>query len=100
MLAAAEPYLQPQGARALRELVVGTIRALDFPKGPEVVLLGGCVRSSPPYQDMVEKEIRASCPGVKLIDPEGSPLGGAARNALRAGGVNPIPSIDSTKFTL
>ena len=88
------------GARALRELVVGTIRALDFPKGPEVVLLGGCVRSGPPYQDMVEKEIRAATPTLKLIEPEGSPVVGAAYNALRSGGVSPVPPIDANKFAL
>lgn len=88
------------GARALRELVAGAIRALNFPKGPEVVLLGGCVRSGPPYQDMVEKEIRAACPGIRFVEPEGSPVVGAALNALQAGGIDPLPPIDANKFTL
>ncbi len=88
------------GARALRELVAGTIIGLDFPKGPEVVLLGGCVRSGAPYQGLVEKEIRAACPGVKLVEPEGSPVEGAALNALQAGGITPVPAIAPGKFTL
>lgn len=88
------------GARALCELVAGTIRGLDFPKGPEVVLLGGCGRSGPPYQNLVEAEIRAACPNIKLIEPEGSPVAGAAFNALRAGGINPVPAIDPGQFTL
>jgi N-acetylglucosamine kinase-like BadF-type ATPase len=88
------------GARALREMVAGAIRGLDFPSGPEVVLLGGCVRSGPPYQDLVEKEIRAALPNIKLIEPEGSPLAGAALNVLRAGGVTPVPPIDPGNFTL
>jgi N-acetylglucosamine kinase-like BadF-type ATPase len=88
------------GARALRELVAGTVRGLDFPKGPEVVLLGGCVRSGPPYQDLVEKEIRAACSHIQLVEPEGSPVAGAVLNALRAGGITPVPAINPGKFTL
>jgi len=88
------------GARALAELAGRTARALDFPGRPEVVLLGGCARSGPPYQDLIEKEIRATCPNIGLVEPEGSPLAGAALNALRAGGVRAIPIIDHGKFNL
>ncbi len=81
------------GARSLAGLVTGTMRALDFPEGPEVVLLGGCGRSGPPYQSLVEKTLRDCCPAIRLVDPEGSPLAGAAINALKSGGVHPLPTL-------
>lgn len=88
------------GARSLGELVAGTARSLDFPGGPEVVLLGGCGRSGPPYQDLVEKALRTACPGARMIEPEGSALVGAAFNALAFGGISPVPPITPGKFDL
>jgi len=89
------------GARALGGMVAGVARALDFPGNrPEAVILGGCARSGPPYQGVVEREIKKACPGVRLIEPEGSPLVGAAFNALQAGGIHPVPKIRTGKFKL
>ncbi len=82
-----------QGAEALAELVAGTAKQLEFPKGPEVVLLGGCARSGPPYQPMIEEAIQRRCKGARLINPEHSPAHGAALNALRTGGISPLPKL-------
>jgi glucosamine kinase len=87
-------------ARALRELVSGTIRALNFSTPPEVVLLGGCVRSGSPYQELVQNEIRMHCPKVRLTEPEGSSVAGAARNALLSAGIKPVPHIRSLQFPI
>jgi len=87
------------GARALAALVTGTLHALDFSDMPEVVLLGGCGRSGSPYQDLIERELRTTCPGIRLVEPEGSPLAGAALNTLNAGGVHPLPNLDRNRLT-
>lgn len=79
------------GASALAELVAGATRQLDFPAGPEVVLLGGCARSGAPYQPLIEAAIRSALPAARLVEPNGTPLHGAARNALRAAGL-PAPA--------
>lgn len=81
------------GARALAGLVAGAVRALEFPRGADVVILGGCGRSGPPYQELVERELSAACPGIRLLEPEGSPLAGAALNALQFGGIRPLPTL-------
>jgi N-acetylglucosamine kinase-like BadF-type ATPase len=77
-----------EGARALAELVATTASRLDFPDGPEVVVLGGCARSGAPYQPLVEEAIREACLNAHIIEPAGPPLRGAALNALRLGGVD------------
>jgi N-acetylglucosamine kinase-like BadF-type ATPase len=77
-----------EGARALAELVATTALRLDFPDGPEVVVLGGCARSGAPYQPLVEEAIREACPNARIVEPAGPPLRGAALNALRLGGVD------------
>ena len=82
-----------EGARALATLVARCARVLDFPKGPEVVLLGGCARSGPPYTPLIESAIRAAKSDVRLIAPAYTPLHGAALNALRLGGISPLPAI-------
>lgn len=79
------------GALALAELVAGAARRLDFPQGPEIVLLGGCARSGAPYQPLIEAAIRAALPAARIVEPVGTPLHGAARNALRAAGL-PAPA--------
>ncbi len=89
-----------EGAQALRELVAGTMRNLNFVTPPEVVLLGGCVRSGAPYQDLVESEIKQAIPGIQLVEPEGSPLAGAALSALRAGGIDSAVRIQPGDFRL
>lgn len=88
------------GARALAGLVSGARRALRFPGRAEVVLLGGCGRSGPPYQKLVERELKSACRGIRLVEPEGCPLAGAAFNALRSGGVDPVPALDHNQFDL
>jgi N-acetylglucosamine kinase-like BadF-type ATPase len=80
-----------EGARALAELVATTASRLDFPSGPEVVVLGGCARSGDPYQPLVEASIREACPNARILEPAGTPLRGAALNALRLAGAN-MPS--------
>jgi len=80
-----------EGARALAELVATTASRLDFPSGPEVVVLGGCARSGDPYQPLVEASIREACPNARILEPAGTPLRGAALNALRLAGAN-LPS--------
>jgi N-acetylglucosamine kinase-like BadF-type ATPase len=77
------------GAEALAALVAECARSLDFPAGPEVVLLGGCARSGPPYQPLIEAAVRAACPRARLVEPAQSPLHGAARNVLRCAGIEP-----------
>lgn len=76
-----------EGAQALAELVAGAARPLNFPSGPEVVLLGGCARSGAPYQPLLEAAIRAALPTARIVEPVGTALHGAARNALRAAGL-------------
>jgi len=82
-----------EGAAALGKLVAGAARALDFPDRPDVVLLGGCVRSGFPYQPLAEEAILKACPGARIADPEHSPVHGAALNALRSGGIHPLPKL-------
>lgn len=77
------------GAAALAELVRGAARRLEFPGGPEVVLLGGCLREGEPYRDAVATAIRRACPGARVVPALRSPLEGAALNALRAAGLSP-----------
>ncbi len=79
--AAAEQILQ-RGAESLAELVLTTVTNLQFSHSPRVVLLGGCVRSGPPYQPMVEKAMLKACPSIVLEDPFGDSLYGAALNSL------------------
>jgi N-acetylglucosamine kinase-like BadF-type ATPase len=86
---AARRVLQ-DGAKALGALVAGVARKLDFPNGPEVVILGGCARSGPPYQPMVEQAIRSACPAARIVEPEFSTTHGAALNALRTAGVQTL----------
>jgi N-acetylglucosamine kinase-like BadF-type ATPase len=87
------------GARALAGLVAGASRALVFPRGPQVVLLGSCARGGAPYQPLIEAEIRKLCPSARIVEPKGGTLHGAALNALRAGGVIPPPPLDFSKIT-
>jgi len=82
-----------EGAKALGNLVAGAAKSLHFPEGPEVVILGGCARSGPCYLPLIEAAIRKSCKGACLVDPEHSTVHGAALNALRAGGIDPIPKL-------
>lgn len=89
-----------EGARALAELVAGAARTLNFPDGPEVVLLGGCACSGPPYQPMVETAILNAVPTAHLTVPAGPPVHGAALNALRTGGVNPLPVLDFSQISI
>lgn len=88
------------GAKALSALVFQVSQALRFSKSPEVVVLGGCGRSGDPYQSLIEKELKAVCRGVYLVDPEGSPVAGAALNALQSAGVEPLPQLDLNGFDL
>ncbi len=83
------------GAKALAQLVKGATAALDFPKGPEVVVLGGCARSGAPYQPLVEAAIRAAVHDVRLVEPVYSPLHGAALNVLRVAGQ---PTLKTLRF--
>jgi glucosamine kinase len=83
------------GAAALAELVAGVNRQLSFHESPEIVLLGGCLRSGPPYQPLVEAAITKAVPEGKVIEPEASPLDGAALNALLHAGVSPLPRLFS-----
>jgi N-acetylglucosamine kinase-like BadF-type ATPase len=82
-----------EGALALADLVAGSARALDFPDGPEVVLLGGCACSGDPYQPLIEAAIRSACPAARITPPAFSPVHGAALNALHAGGIHPLPEL-------
>lgn len=75
-----------RGAKNLAELISTTSLKLDFPDGPQVVLLGGCVRSGPPYQTLVEEAVRKACPHVCLRDPVRDATYGAALNALQLSG--------------
>lgn len=75
------------GAKSLAGLVAGTIRALHFPGGPEVIILGGCARNGPLYPSMITGAVRRACPSAHLLEPEHSTLYGAALNALRSAGL-------------
>ena len=88
------------GAQALADLVGGVAKALNFPEGPEVVLLGGCGCSGHPYQDIVERRLRDSCSGIHLVRPEGSPLQGAAFNALASAGIDAKQITNPKQFEL
>jgi glucosamine kinase len=85
--------LLEEGARALAGLVRGAAAELRFPEGPAVVLLGGCALSGPPYQPLVERALHATVPGVRIVAATYSPSEGAALNALRQGGVFPLPKL-------
>jgi len=74
------------GADALAEIVATLARDLDFQKGPEVVLMGGCVTGGPSYQPMVEAAILKKVPKAHFHPPEYPPLYGAAINALKLAG--------------
>ena len=78
--------LLDHGAHALAALVAGAAAKLDFPRGPAVVLLGGCARSGAPYQPRIEAAIRAALPGARIVEPIYEPRHGAALNALRVAG--------------
>ena len=82
-----------EGANALAELVRGTLRALSFADKVPVVLLGGCARSGAPYQPLIESALRNLSPSLCLLEPEGDTVAGAALNALRSGGVFPLPPL-------
>lgn len=88
-----------EGAAALAELVTTTAGKLAFDDSPAVVLLGGCVRSGPPYQPLVEAAVRKACPRARLAEPRHSPVHGAALNALRAGGCVPLPPLSTPAAT-
>lgn len=88
------------GAEALAGLVKGNLAALNFSQPPEVTLLGGCARSGPPYQTLLEQTLREVCPRIRLVAPEGSPLAGAALNALQSAGISPLPKIQPGTFPL
>ena len=81
------------GAQELASMVAGAAKKLDFPNGPEVVILGSCARSGAIYPSLVEAAIRKQCKQARIVEPEGSTVDGAALNALRAGGINPLPKI-------
>ena len=87
-----------EGANALAELVAGTARQLDFPEGPDVVLLGGCATSGAPYQALIESAILAAVPRARLAKPRGTPLHGAALNVLAHAGINPLPVLDFSRL--
>ena len=78
--------LLQEGAAALAELVAGTARRLSFPRTARVVVLGGCARSGPPYQPLVEQAIRQSSPKLRICEPVHDPVHGAALNVLRMTG--------------
>lgn len=88
------------GAKALAALVAGAVKGLEFSRGPDVVLLGGCVRSGAPYQPLVEVVIRTTVPNARIVAPKGSPLLGAALNVLSHAGIKPPPSMASADFSL
>lgn len=71
-----------RGAKALSELITTTASRLNFPDGFRVVLLGGCARSGPPYQTLVEEAVRRACPRARLQYPIRGVTYGAALNAL------------------
>jgi glucosamine kinase len=83
-----------QGAAALAELVAGAAQQLDFPENFDVVVLGGCARSGPPYQPLVEAAIRRRCPSAKLVEPIYPPVHGAALNVLRAAVGTRLPKLE------
>jgi N-acetylglucosamine kinase-like BadF-type ATPase len=78
------------GADALAGIVATVARTLDFPNGPDVVLLGGCITSGAPYQPLVEAAIRRACPSARLRAALHDPLHGAALNVLRHAGLKPV----------
>ncbi len=82
-----------EGAASLAGLVAATAQELDFPGGPSVVMLGGCALSGAPYQPMVEAAILSAVPKVRIVPAVYSPTHGAALNALRAGGIDPLPKL-------
>jgi N-acetylglucosamine kinase-like BadF-type ATPase len=86
-------HVLQEGSKALGALVAGVAHKLDFPDGPEVVILGGCARSGPPYQPLVEQAVLSACPAARIVEPEFSTTHGAALNALRATGVQPLPEL-------
>jgi N-acetylglucosamine kinase-like BadF-type ATPase len=81
------------GADCLAELVARTAMKLRFAGGPEVVILGGCARSGPPYQPMIEQAICQRVPEAIIREPEFSPHHGAAINVLRFAGLSPLPEL-------
>ncbi|MCC5839706.1 MAG: ATPase [Opitutales bacterium] len=75
-----------KGAAVLAGLVAATARQLEFPTGPNVVLLGGCLAPGGFYTAMVEAAIAKAAPSARLCKPLYPPLHGAVLNALRMSG--------------
>ena len=82
-----------EGANALALLVKTLHARLKLGKRPKIVILGSCARSGAPYQPMIERAIVRACPGAQICRPVYAPVYGAAINALRMGGIDPIPKL-------
>mgnify|MGYP005858472283 CR=1 FL=1 len=81
------------GAGALAETIATTAAELEFPGGPEVVLLGGCVRATDSYGKRVREKISQSCPSARLREPRHDSVYGAAMNALSLARRRPLPAL-------
>lgn len=75
-----------EGADSLAQLVAGASRKLDFPSGPEVVILGSCGSLGAFYPPLIKAAILKACNGARIVEPRGTTVQGAALNALRIAG--------------
>jgi N-acetylglucosamine kinase len=82
-----------RGANELSQLVVGAAQALNFPDGPDVVILGGCASSGAPYQPLIEAAILSALPQARIQTPQYTTTEGAAINALMAAGITNLPQL-------
>jgi N-acetylglucosamine kinase-like BadF-type ATPase len=83
--AVAESILR-DAARELSRLVATTAANLFGGTPSEMILVGGLALSGPPFQPMLIQQIQADTPSIRVVDPEMTPVQGAALEALRAAG--------------
>ena len=68
----------------LSRLVAATARPLFGAEPCELIFIGGLALSGPPFQSMLEEQIRKDTPGISIRQPEMSPVQGALMEAFRA----------------
>ena len=74
------------GVTELANLVATTAHQLELPNA-KVVLLGGLARSGPPFQPLLETQIRQRLPLAQVIEPHYEPMLGALMEAYTQCGI-------------
>ena len=85
---------------ALADLVVATVRQLNFESGIQVATIGSTFRCGPALTEPMQRAIHAVEPTAHLAEPALAPVGGALLLAARLGGVEHRLDIGSLAVTL